>query len=225
MRHVVVLHATDVERHLGSTAAASEEGRLVLKDERWAPVFGGLAGVLGGAFAVPSPFVVMYAAMRRWDTEPLRCKANLVFVLAAMRTLVTVIDAARGEYNVRHDGLNNVWVDASRAGLAVPVTTCSKGRRSDYQKRAAAARAFSDFNDGHIPDWGARGAARNGRHLVGETKCVCPIVPHSTGRGSRGGIACVGATRPFGNTEEELVKENYGLAERGIHYQESIEEI
>ena len=82
-----------------AAAAASEEGRLVLKDERWAPVFGGLAGVLGGAFAVPSPFVVMYAAMRRWDTEPLRCKANLVFVLAAMRTLVTVIDAARGEYN------------------------------------------------------------------------------------------------------------------------------
>lgn len=86
-----------------AVAAASVEpappGRLVLDDERWAPVFGGLAGILGGAFAVPSPFVVMYAALRRWDTDPMRCKANLVFVLAAMRTLVTLIDAARGEYS------------------------------------------------------------------------------------------------------------------------------
>ena len=61
-----------------------------------------------------------------------------------------------------------------------------------------------------------RGGARDGRHLVGETKCYDCLVPFAPGAGSRGGVGKVGATRALGNTEEELIKTNYGLAARGI---------
>ena len=40
------------------------------------------------------------------------------------------------------------------------------------------------------------------------------MVPHSSCAGSRGGIAFMGATHPLGNTEEALVRKNYGVAER-----------
>ena len=116
----------------------------------------------------------------------------------------------------RHNGLNAAWCQAARDGLSTPVTQCVKGARDNDDVRAAARAAYADLNDGHIPDWGARGAARSGRHLVGETKCYDPLVPHSSGAGSRGGIAMMGATRPLGNTEEALIKTNYGLAERGV---------
>ena len=61
-----------------------------------------------------------------------------------------------------------------------------------------------------------RWCARNGRHLVGEVKCYSCFVPSSPGTGSRGGVGLEGATRALGNTEEALVRANYGLAERGV---------
>ena len=126
------------------------------------------------------------------------------------------VPAAAGERSTRHHGLNAAWCDAVRDGLSVPVTRCEKGPRDRPDVRSAASAAYADLNDGHIPDWGVRGAAKDGRHLVGETKCYDCLVPHSSGAGSRGGTAMMGATRPLGNTEESLIKANYGLAERGV---------
>ena len=96
------------------------------------------------------------------------------------------------------------------------VTRCEKGPKSDTVQRAAAAVAYADLNADHIADWAVRGGAKGGRHLVGETKCYDPLVSYSAGSGSKGGMAMTGATRPLGNTEEGLIKANYGLAERGV---------
>ena len=126
------------------------------------------------------------------------------------------VPLAAGARSTRHHGVNNAWVAAAKAGLPTPVSVCWKGPKQDAAARARAGEAHADLNEGHIPDWGARKAARDGRHLVGETKCYDPHIVRSSGAGSRGGVAMMGATRAFGNTEEMLIKLNYGLAERGV---------
>ena len=126
------------------------------------------------------------------------------------------VPLAAGARNTRHNTLVSAWVAAVREALPTPVTQCLKGAKHDIVARAAAAAAAADLNVGHIPDWGARGAAKSGRHLVGENKCYTPLVPFSPGAGSRGGIGMVGATRALGNTEEAIVRDNYGLAARGV---------
>ena len=78
---------------------------------------------------------------------------------------------AAGERNTRHDVLNAAWASAVREGLGTQVVMCTKGNKANVAVCAAAAAAYADFNVGHIPDWGARGASLSGRHLVGETKC------------------------------------------------------
>jgi hypothetical protein len=124
--------------------------------------------------------------------------------------------AAKGGRNVRHDRLVAAWVSAAQQGLPRPVTKCTKGNKACPAQMAAAVAASADLNVGHIPDFVARGCARNGRHLVGEVKCYTCFVPSAPGSGSRGGIALEGATRAFGNTEEGIMRANFGLAERGI---------
>ena len=88
-------------------------------------------------------------------------------------------NAAAGQRNIRHNGVNDAWVDAARAGLGTAVSPIEKGYHSDLAQRAAAAANNVDLNVGHIPDWAARGTAKNGRHLVGETKCYESIVSYS----------------------------------------------
>ena len=117
----------------------------------------------------------------------------------------SAVPLAAGERVTRHNGLNTAWVDVAKEGLTTPVVQCFKGARNDLAARARAKAAYSDLNDGHIADWAARGAGKAGRHLVGETKCYDPHVMCSSGAGSRGGVAMMGATRAFGNTEEMLI--------------------
>ena len=76
------------------------------------------------------------------------------------------------ERTVRHNGVVAAWCSAAKEGLAAPVTQCLKGYRHDVAARNAAAAAAADLNVGHVPDFAAPrgGAARSGRHLVGEVK-------------------------------------------------------
>ena len=52
--------------------------------------------------------------------------------------------------------------------------------------------------------------------MVGEHKCYSPIVKASSGAGSKGGVAYVGDKVAMGNTEEGLVRSNFGVQERGV---------
>lgn len=52
-----------------------------LKDERLAPVFGFVAGVLGGAYNTNGPPVVIYGSLRRWPPESFRATLQGYFLL------------------------------------------------------------------------------------------------------------------------------------------------
>ena len=124
--------------------------------------------------------------------------------------------AAAGERNTRHDDGNVAWYRAAREAIATPVTLCVKGNRRDPAAWRRALLRYADFNAGHVPDWGAKGAAASGRHLVGEHKCYSPLVPFTLGTGTRGGVGMVGDRVALGNTEEGLVRSNFGVQERGV---------
>jgi hypothetical protein len=53
---------------------------LRLRDGRWAFAFGVVAGVFGGAYNTNGPFVVFYAALRRWAAEDYRGTLQAYFV-------------------------------------------------------------------------------------------------------------------------------------------------
>jgi len=55
-----------------------------LKDERWAGVFGLIAGVLGGAYNVNGPAVVVYASMRTWSPDSFRATLQGYFFLTGI---------------------------------------------------------------------------------------------------------------------------------------------
>ena len=124
--------------------------------------------------------------------------------------------AARGERNLRHDGGNRAWVKAARDALAVPVVECVRPTTKDPELYAEACAKYADFCKDKVPDWGAKRAAPDGYHYVGEHKCYNPIVKSTPGRGSRGGIGKVGHLYALGNTEEELILDNFGTAGRGL---------
>jgi hypothetical protein len=124
--------------------------------------------------------------------------------------------AAAGQRNTRHDDGNVAWFNAVREALSTPVALCVKGNRRDAAAWQRALERYAHFNAGHVPDWGAKGAAASGRHLVGEHKCYSPLVPSTLGTGSRGGMAKVGDHVALGNTEEALIARVLGLAQRGL---------
>ena len=46
--------------------------RMTLKTDRFAYVFGGVSGILGGAYTIPGPPVIVYGILRRWQPEEFR---------------------------------------------------------------------------------------------------------------------------------------------------------
>ncbi len=75
--------------------------RLELKDDRLAWLFGFAAGVLGGAYGMNGPPLVVYGAMRRWSPEQFRATLQGYFLPASLA------------------GLCGYWL----AGLWVPAVT------------------------------------------------------------------------------------------------------
>jgi len=59
-----------------------------LKDDRWAWPFGFLAGVLGGAYAMNGPPLVIYGAMRRWSPEFFRATLQGYFLPASLISMI-----------------------------------------------------------------------------------------------------------------------------------------
>ncbi len=58
-----------------------------LRDDRWAFLFGWIAGVLGGAYNTNGPAVVIYSALRNWSPESFRSTLQSYFLPTAVMVL------------------------------------------------------------------------------------------------------------------------------------------
>jgi uncharacterized membrane protein YfcA len=58
-----------------------------LKDDRWAWLFGFAAGVLGGAYGMNGPPLVVYGALRRWSAGQFRATLQGYFLPASLVSL------------------------------------------------------------------------------------------------------------------------------------------
>jgi uncharacterized membrane protein YfcA len=67
-----------------STYCLVSRRRFELKDDRLAWLFGFAAGVLGGAYGMNGPPLVIYGAMRRWSPEHFRATLQGYFLPASM---------------------------------------------------------------------------------------------------------------------------------------------
>jgi uncharacterized protein len=59
-----------------------------LKDDRWAWLFGFAAGILGGAYSMNGPPLVMYGALRRWSPEHFRATLQGYFLPAGVAGMI-----------------------------------------------------------------------------------------------------------------------------------------
>jgi uncharacterized membrane protein YfcA len=57
---------------------------LELRDDRWAWLFGFVAGVLGGAYGMNGPPLVVYGTLRRWSAEQFRATLQGYFLPASV---------------------------------------------------------------------------------------------------------------------------------------------
>lgn len=64
-----------------------ERKRLTLKDDTWAWTFGFGAGVLGGAYGMNGPPLVMYGALRGWSPQRFRATLQGYFLPASLMSL------------------------------------------------------------------------------------------------------------------------------------------
>lgn len=55
-----------------------------MKDDRWAWVFGFGAGVLGGAYGMNGPPLVVYGSLRQWSPEQFRATLQGYFLPASL---------------------------------------------------------------------------------------------------------------------------------------------
>ncbi len=67
-----------------STDCLVRRSRLELTDDRWAWAFGFVAGVLGGAYGVNGPPLVIYGTLRRWSPEQFRATLQGYFLPASL---------------------------------------------------------------------------------------------------------------------------------------------
>jgi len=63
-------------------------GRFELRNDRLAWLFGFVAGILGGAYGINGPPLVIYAALRRWSPQHLRATLQGYFLPASVVGLV-----------------------------------------------------------------------------------------------------------------------------------------
>ncbi len=71
-----------------STYCLASRTRLELKDDRLAWVFGFAAGILGGAYGMNGPPLVVYGSLRRWSAEHFRATLQGYFLPASIAGMV-----------------------------------------------------------------------------------------------------------------------------------------
>jgi uncharacterized protein len=67
-----------------STYCLFNRSQLELKNDRWAWVFGFAAGILGGAYGMNGPPLVIYGALRRWSPQHFRATLQGYFLPASL---------------------------------------------------------------------------------------------------------------------------------------------
>jgi uncharacterized membrane protein YfcA len=67
-----------------STYCLASRSPYQLKDDRWAGVFGFGAGVLGGAYGMNGPPLVVYGSLRHWSPEQFRATLQGYFLPASL---------------------------------------------------------------------------------------------------------------------------------------------
>ena len=95
--------------------------------------------------------------------------------------------AAAGERNTRHDGIVDCWRAAADEAIPQSVFLCTKGNKKDPAAQAAALARYADLNTGHVPDFGARRAAKGGTYVG--TRNLDPMQQAWEGKGRGGGNA------------------------------------
>jgi pilus assembly protein TadC len=60
------------------------KGGLILLDDRFAWIFGFVAGILGGAYGMNGPPLVIYGSLRRWSPEHFRATLQGYFLPASL---------------------------------------------------------------------------------------------------------------------------------------------
>ncbi len=71
-----------------STYCLASRGRVELKSDRHAWLFGFAAGILGGAYGMNGPPLVVYGALRRWSPEHFRATLQGYFLPASLVGMV-----------------------------------------------------------------------------------------------------------------------------------------
>ena len=66
-----------------STYCLASRNQILLKNDRFAWIFGFGAGVLGGAYGMNGPPLVIYGSLRRWSPEHFRATLQGYFLLAS----------------------------------------------------------------------------------------------------------------------------------------------
>lgn len=69
---------------------------LVLQSDRWGWLFGAMSGVMGGAYNISGPPVVVYATLRRWDPNTFR--ASLQGFFAPLSLVIVCNHLWKGSY-------------------------------------------------------------------------------------------------------------------------------
>ena len=72
-------------------------GAVRIISARWAPVFGVVAGILGGAYNTAGPPLVIFGTLRQWPAERFRANLQSYFLLGG--TTVLTIHISRGSVN------------------------------------------------------------------------------------------------------------------------------
>lgn len=70
---------------------------LSLQNDRWAWLFGAVAGTMGGAYNIAGPPAVMYATLRGWD--PATFRASLQGFFMPLSLLIVINHLAVGNYD------------------------------------------------------------------------------------------------------------------------------
>ena len=71
-----------------SYSLASHRRQLHLRDDRLAPLFGFVAGILGGAYGMNGPPLAIYGALRRWSPQHFRVTLQGYFLPASIAVMV-----------------------------------------------------------------------------------------------------------------------------------------
>jgi hypothetical protein len=108
-------------------------GRAELKDDRLAWLFGLAAGVLGGAYGMNGPPLVVYGTLRRWSPEHFRATLQAYFLPASLAGM-----AGYGLAGLWTGAVNSYYLLSLPATLAAIALGRAIHRRIDPRRFVAA---------------------------------------------------------------------------------------